>query len=451
MKKRAAFYTLGCKLNSYETEAIKGSFYAHDYEIVDYHAVADVYVINTCSVTERSDANARQIIRQAVRTNPHALIVVTGCYAQRDPEALARLEGVSLVLGNAEKGELYRFVDQALQEKVSSRPQIHVRNLLRNSTQNFAFPSTEVAAYSRFTRATIKIQDGCNEFCSFCIIPYTRGRSVSRPIEEVVIHARHLVENGYKEIDLTGVHTGSYGQDLGKGITLLTLLQRLEQIEGLQRIRLNSVEPSTVSEELIDFVASSQKICPHFHIPLQSGDDEILRRMKRNYDSAYYMDLIQRIHRRMPDCALGADIIVGFPGEEDHHFEHTRELVTRLPYTYLHVFSYSGRKGTPSVKYPGQVHPKIINERSAVLRALGQQKKNAFAQRFVGQTLNVLIEGKQDKESGGFTGLSENYIRIMVDAPASLVNEIVPVEIIQVENERVFGRLTPVSLSTTPL
>jgi threonylcarbamoyladenosine tRNA methylthiotransferase MtaB len=443
LKKRAAFYTLGCKLNNYETEAIKGSFYAHDYEIVDYNEMADVYVINTCSVTEKSDAEARKIIRQATRMNPNALVVVTGCYAQRDPEALARLEGVSLVLGNAEKREVYQFVDRALHEK-EMLPKIHTHNLRHDdSPPNFAFSPTDVAAYSRFTRATIKVQDGCNEFCSFCIIPYTRGRSVSRPVEDVLAHARHLVALGYKEIDLTGVHTGSYGRDLGGDMTLLALLQRLEGLEGLQRIRLNSVEPSTVSAELIDFIASAQKVCPHWHIPLQSGADEILRRMKRNYDVAYYVDLVEQIHQRMPACGLGTDVIVGFPGETEQHFAHTKQLIERLPYSYLHVFSYSRRKGTPAIKYPGQVHPKAIQERSALLRHLGQQKKSAFAQRFLGQTLAILLEGKRDKETTLLTGLSANYIRVQVAAPESWINEIVPVRILHADGERVQGLLVP--------
>ncbi|RMF90743.1 MAG: tRNA (N(6)-L-threonylcarbamoyladenosine(37)-C(2))-methylthiotransferase MtaB [Nitrospinota bacterium] len=442
MKKRVAFYTFGCKLNGYETEALKGTFHAHDYQIVEYNEVADVYVINTCSVTERADAEARRIIRQASRNNPEALVVVTGCYAQRDPQAIARLTGVNLVLGNAEKGELYRLVDQKLREKAAT-PEIRVRNLRREGGPGFAFPPIDPSAFSRFTRATIKVQDGCDEFCSFCIIPYTRGRSVSRPLADVVAHARRLVEAGYKEIDLTGVHTGNYGRDLPGKVTLLSLLQELEKIEGLQRIRLNSLEPSTISEELIDFIACSRKVCHHLHIPLQSGDDEILRRMKRNYDAATYADLITRIHQRMPECGIGADIIVGFPGEEERHFASTRQLVERLPLTYLHVFSFSVRQGTPAARYAGHLPPEVITERSALLRKLGQQKKQAFARRFLGRTLPILVESKREKETGLFTGLSENYIRVVVDAPESLINEIVPVRIVRVTKERVEGTLCP--------
>ncbi|MBI3329383.1 MAG: tRNA (N(6)-L-threonylcarbamoyladenosine(37)-C(2))-methylthiotransferase MtaB [Nitrospinae bacterium] len=442
MRGRAAFLTLGCKLNSYETESLKGVFHQHQYDIVAFDQPADYYIINTCAVTGHAEADARRLIRLAAKRNPTARVIVTGCYAQRDAQALASMPEVALVVGNGEKTQLFQLVEETLQASAAVT-KVYASNVFKSPpTEKFFFGEyAEVATVSPFTRATIKVQDGCNDFCTFCIIPHVRGKSVSRPVEAILAHARALAATGYKELDLTGVHTGSYGEDFEPATTLLAMLEQLVRVEGIERIRLNSIEPKTVSDELLDFVSASSKICQHLHICLQTGDDEILRRMRRHYDVAYYCDLIEKVMARMPECGLGSDMLVGFPGETDAHVERTYRLVERLPFSYLHVFSYSPRPSTPAAKYPHQVHPQAKKERSQLLRALGLVKKRAFAQRFVGRELEILLEGKRDKERQLLSGLSTHYIRVYVDAPEALVNELVPVQVVAVGEDAVFGEM----------
>lgn len=440
MRGRVAFFTLGCKLNSYETESLRGVFHRHRYEIVEFDQPADYYVINTCAVTDHAEADARRLIRTVRRHNPAARVILTGCYAQRDAHTLAAMPEVMLVVGNGEKTQLFQLVEEAIRSP-GSTPKIFASPIFKSSPkERFSFGEyADVAAVSPFTRATIKVQDGCDEFCSFCIIPHLRGKSVSRPIPAVLEHAKALAAAGYKEIDLTGVHTGAYGQDLDPPASLLTLLEQLSQVEGIERIRLNSIEPTTVSEALLDFIAASPKICRHLHICLQSGDDEILRRMRRRYDVAYYCELIAKVMARLPECGLGSDMLVGFPGETEAHFERTCQVVERLPFSYLHVFSYSARPGTPAAKYADQVPPEVKKERSQRLRALGRAKKRAFAERFLGRSLPVLLEGKRDKARDLLSGLTDNYLRVYVDAPEALVNRLLPVRLVAVDDDGVRG------------
>lgn len=442
MRGRAAFYTLGCKLNSYETESLKGVFHKHQYAIVEFDQPADYYVINTCAVTGHAEAEARRLIRLAAKRNPEARVIVTGCYAQRDAKALAAMPEVALVVGNGEKTQLFQLVEDTI-DMPAEAGNIFASHVFTSAPkEKFCFGEyADVATVSPFTRATIKVQDGCNDFCTFCIIPHVRGKSVSRPAEAVVEHACTLAAAGYKEIALTGVHTGSYGADLDPPTTLLAMLEQLVRVEGLERIRLNSIEPTTVSDELLDFMAASPKICQHLHICLQSGDDEMLRRMRRHYDVAYYDELIGKVMARMPECGLGSDMLVGFPGETEAHFERTYRTVERLPFSYLHVFSYSARPGTPAAKYPPQVHPAAKKERSHRLRALSQAKKQAFAQQFVGRALEILLESKRDKARHLLSGLSTNYLRVYVDAPEALVNELVPVQVVAVGEDEVLGEM----------
>ena len=441
MRGRVAFFTLGCKLNSYETESLKGVFHRHQYDVVGFDQPADFYVINTCAVTAQAESDARQLIRIAAKRKPGARVIVTGCYAQRDAQALAAMPEVALVIGNGDKTRLFRLFEDTLRAPSAAEKVFASPIFKRPPRDTFSFGEYgDVATVSPFTRATIKVQDGCDDFCSFCIIPHLRGRSVSRPITAILEHARALAAAGYKEIDLTGVHTGAYGLDLAPPTSLLAMLEQLVRVEGIERIRLNSVEPATLSDELLDFIAMSPKICQHLHICLQSGDDEILRRMRRHYDVAYYCDLIGKVMARMPECGLGSDILVGFPGETEAHFERTYRVIERLPFSYLHVFSYSARPGTPAAKYPDQVHPAAKKGRSQRLRALGQAKKQAFAERFIGRELNILIEGKRDRERGLLSGLTQSYVRVFVDAPEALVNQLVPVRVMAVAGGEVLGR-----------
>jgi threonylcarbamoyladenosine tRNA methylthiotransferase MtaB len=437
---RVAFVTLGCKLNSYETESLRGVFHRHHYDIVDADQPADYYVINTCAVTGRAESDARQFIRTVTKRNPSARVIVTGCYAQRDAQTLAAMPEVALVVGNAEKTQLFHLFEDTL-HTTDVRGKVFTSPLFRGQpTEKFSFGECgDVATVSPFTRATIKVQDGCNDFCTFCIIPHLRGRSVSRPIAATLEHARALAAAGYKEIDLTGVHTGAYGEDLDPPTTLLGMLEQLVLVQGIERIRLNSIEPATVSDEVLDFVAASPKICKHLHICLQSGSDDVLRRMRRHYDVASYERLISKVMARMPECGLGSDMLVGFPGETEAHFERTLRVVERLPFSYLHVFSYSARPGTPAAKYPDQVHPAEKKARSHRLRELGQAKKEAFARRFIGRELAILLEGKRGNTRRSLSGLTENYLRVHVDAPESCVNQLVPVRLVGVAGGEVLG------------
>jgi threonylcarbamoyladenosine tRNA methylthiotransferase MtaB len=442
MRGRAAFYTLGCKLNAYETESLKGVFHRHRYDVVDFDQPADYYVINTCAVTGHAEAEARRLIRLAVKQQPGARVIVTGCYAQRDAQALAAMPEVALVVGNGEKTQLYQLVEETLRTPRQAG-KIFASHVFKSPPQEkFCFgESADVATVSRFTRATIKVQDGCNDFCTFCIIPHVRGKSVSRPVEAILEHAQALAAAGYKEIDLSGVHTGAYGEDLDPPSTLLAMLEQLAPVAGIERIRLNSIEPTSVSDALLDFIAATPKICRHLHICLQSGDDEILRRMRRHYDVAYYCELIGKVMARIPECGLGSDMLIGFPGEGEAHFERTLRVVESLPFTYLHVFSYSPRPGTPAAKYPDQVHPEAKKARSQRLRAVGQAKTQAFARRFVGRRLEILLEGKRDKTGHRLSGLSTNYLRVHVDAPEALVNELVPVQVVAAGEDEVLGEM----------
>jgi threonylcarbamoyladenosine tRNA methylthiotransferase MtaB len=440
VRSRVAFFTLGCKLNSYETESLRGVFHQHQYDVVDFDQPAEYYVINTCAVTGQAESDARQLIRSATKKNPAARVIVTGCYAQRDAQALAAMPEVALVVGNGEKTQLFRLFEDTIRTPAEGG-KICTSHILKNQpAEQFSFGAFgDTAAVSPFTRATIKVQDGCNDFCSFCIIPHLRGKSASRPVAAILEHARALAAAGYKEIDLTGVHTGAYGEDLDPPSTLLAMLEQLVRVEGVERIRLNSIEPATVSDELLDFIAASPKICKHLHICLQSGDDEILRRMRRHYDVAAYERLISKVIARMPECGLGSDMLVGFPGETEAHFEQTYRVVERLPFSYLHVFSYSARPGTPAAKYPDQVHPAAKKARSQRLRQLGGAKKQAFAARLLGRELAILLEGKRDKTRQLLSGLTENYVRVYVDAPEAFVNRLVPVRLAAVAGDEVLG------------
>jgi threonylcarbamoyladenosine tRNA methylthiotransferase MtaB len=437
---RVAFVTLGCKLNSYETESLRGVFHRHHYDIVDADQPADYYVINTCAVTGHAESDARQFIRTVTKRNPTAQVIVTGCYAQRDAQTLAAMPEVALVVGNAEKTQLFHLFEETLHAPGGGKKVVTSHLFKGQPTEKFSFGECgDIATVSPFTRATIKVQDGCNDFCTFCIIPHLRGRSVSRPIAAILEHAHALAAAGYKEVDLTGVHTGAYGEDLDPPTTLLEMLEHLVLVDGIERIRLNSIEPATVSDALLDFIAASPKICQHLHICLQHGDDDMLRRMRRHYDVASYERLISQVMARMPECGLGSDMLVGFPGETEAHFERTLRVVERLPFSYLHVFSYSARPGTPAAKYPDQVHPAAKKARSQRLRALGRAKKVAFARRFLGRELAILLEGKRGHTPQALSGLTENYLRVHVEAPEALVNQLIPIRLVAIAGDVVLG------------
>ncbi|MEW5797449.1 MAG: tRNA (N(6)-L-threonylcarbamoyladenosine(37)-C(2))-methylthiotransferase MtaB [Bacteroidota bacterium] len=436
---KVSFYTLGCKLNYAETAALERQFKDRGFDIVPFSEQSDVCVINTCSVTERADREARQIVRRALRSSPHAFVAVVGCYAQLAPEEISSIDGVDVVLGASEKFRLFDYSGQF--QKLDS-PRIHVSPI--ESISDFG-PAFSGGVDDR-TRAFLKVQDGCDFNCSFCTIPLARGESRSQSIEACVSQAEQLVRMGYKEIILTGVNVGDYGKK--DGTALLQLLQSLENVDGVQRIRISSIEPNLLYDEVLDFWLSSEKICNHFHIPLQNGTDEILKKMRRRYTSSEYKKLIYSIREKAPDAGIGVDVIVGFPGETEALFEQNYNFIHELPVSYLHVFTYSERPNTPSVNFPGRVEPRIRYSHSDRLRILGQMKKSSFYQLQHGTMHNVLIEGSI--ENNKLSGYTENYVRVEVPYHPTLENSIALVRVGNFNGETCEGEIVSVESGSAP-
>ena len=425
-----SLHTLGCKLNYAETSMLGKQFMDRGFSVVEFGQPADVCVINTCSVTERANRECRQIIRRAARTAGNPLVVVTGCYAQLQPDEVASIRGVDLVLGAQEKFEIFDHLG-GLEKKLY--PQVFVSDI--DAVDNFGVSySTSVGGR---TRAFLKIQDGCDYSCSFCTIPLARGGSRSQTPEACLRQAGELVGQGYKEITLTGVNVGDYGKSTGTN--LLDLLRGLVRIDGLERIRISSIEPNLLTDEMIGFVAAEPKMCKHFHIPLQSGCDEVLRLMRRRYHAVYYRGLVERVRQAIPRCGIGVDVIVGFPGETEAHFQATLRFLEDLPASYIHVFTYSERPHTPAAGLTGAVEPKVRFKRNEIIRALGLKKKREFYGRHVGTTATVLTES--ELESGLRFGFTDNYVRVAVSAGGSNANELVPVEITGLQGNRCLGRI----------
>ncbi len=433
-RKRVAITTLGCKVNQYESSALAGKFEKRGYEVVPFTAEADVYVINTCTVTGRSDYQSRQLIRRAARRNPRAVIAVTGCYAQVAPQELEAMPEVTLIAGSAEKMTLPERVDSL----TGGRREVRVGDIGQVKEMDFhAAPS-----FPGHTRAFLKIQDGCDASCSYCIVPRARGRSRSLPVKDVLEEIRFLGRSGYREVVLTGIHLGLYGKDLAPSGHLLDILKAVEEEAPVSRLRLSSLEPAEVTDDLIAFAAGSRVLCPHFHVPLQSGDDGILAAMKRTYDRAFFRVLIDQIRAEVPRAAIGVDVMTGFPGEDENAFRNTFDLIEALPLTYLHVFPYSKRPGTPAAAMGGQVGEKTKKERAEMLRHLGMRKKEAFARSFVGSETAVLIEGKEGKGTKSMQGLTDNYLTVLIDRDdPALANRIVPVVIAGEKDGRLIGRV----------
>jgi len=402
-----AIATLGCKVNQFESEALMASLERKGYRLLPCEEGAQITIINTCTVTQRADFQSRQMVRRAFRSNPTSLIIVAGCYSQVDAEALANMEGVKYVLGNIEKSRIPDLLP--LMEKGELSP-IQVSDIQKESL----FQDVPLDTFHCHTRAFLKIQDGCDARCSYCIVPYARGRSRSLPPERVLEQVNALEERGYHEVVLTGIHLGAYGLDLLPPFPLAKLLRRLEGEKSPRRIRLSSIEPMDLSEELIQLLSTSRKVCPHLHISIQSGDDEILQRMNRHYNRSFLFDLIQELHRRIPKLSIGADVIVGFPGETQEKFERTYELIAALPFSYLHVFPFSKRKGTPAFQFRQTVDQTTITRRTEVMRELGRQKRRTFYSQFLHQELNVLVEDRRDKGTGRWKGFSPNYLPVML-------------------------------------
>ncbi|OGL43340.1 MAG: tRNA (N(6)-L-threonylcarbamoyladenosine(37)-C(2))-methylthiotransferase MtaB [Candidatus Schekmanbacteria bacterium GWA2_38_11] len=438
---RIAFYTLGCKANQFDEAAMKQVLEGMDVEFVPFNNLADIYIINTCTVTAKTDYQARQAIRNAVKRcqmqqsgSYKSKVIVTGCYAQVNKEEIKAIPGVSLVLGNQEKAKIDKYIGDFPENGDSI---IKVSEIINVS----GFDSIEIKNFGNHTRAFVKIQDGCNSRCSYCIVPYARGKNRSLEIEKVKIQIERLLEQGYREIVLTGIHLGTYGEDFCHGGNLSRLLQQIETIKGKFRIRLSSIEPLEITDELINVIASSERIAPHLHIPLQSGDDEILKKMNRNYNAGFYKDLVAKLINKIPNLNIGADVIVGFPAETDDQFKKTYMLINGLPLSYLHVFPFSKRALTPAALLPEQITHSVCKERSSILRELGEKKKLEFRTRFIGKTMSVLVEEKKDRETGLYKGFTENYIPVLFNGKNEFKKKLIPVKLNRIEGNRVFGEI----------
>lgn len=424
--KTISVVTLGCKVNQYDTAAILGMLPGHSYKRVPFPEEADIYVIDTCTVTHKADAEARHYIHRAKRINPNGVVIVTGCYAQVSSDELSQMEGIDYVVGNSHKfSSLIKLIREG---EPQPEPRVIVSDIFKDKKREFETP--EIKYFPERTRAFLKIQDGCNYRCTFCIIPFARGRSRSLGIVDVLKRIENLAHSGYKEVVLTGIHLASYGRDIGTD--LLALLNEIERAKIIKWVRLSSLDPADLSNELIDFVASSKTICPSFHVPLQSGDIDVLRRMRRRYRPEKFLHYTKLIREKIPDAAIGTDVMVGFPGETDQEFDNSYELLDESPLTYFHVFPYSRRKGTAASSMPDQVPPEIAAKRSRILRHQGIRKKHDFYRNFVGKRLPVIVEA-------GSRGTTPNYISVRILDGCFKIGDEVEVEIRDVMEEEALG------------
>ncbi|RSD22732.1 tRNA (N(6)-L-threonylcarbamoyladenosine(37)-C(2))-methylthiotransferase MtaB [Mesobacillus subterraneus] len=419
-----AFHTLGCKVNHYETEAIWQLFKEQGYERVEFESASDVYVINTCTVTNTGDKKSRQVIRRAVRKNPDAVICVTGCYAQTSPAEIMAIPGVDIVVGTQDRVKMLDYIEQYKQER---QPINAVGNIMKNRI----YEELDVPAFTDRTRASLKIQEGCNNFCTFCIIPWARGLMRSRDPQEVIRQAQQLVDAGYKEIVLTGIHTGGYGEDM-KDYNLAALLRDLEaQVKGIKRLRISSIEASQITDEVIEVIDQSNIIVRHLHIPLQSGSDTVLKRMRRKYTMEFFGERLDRLKEVLPGLAVTSDIIVGFPGETEEEFMETFNFVKKHKFSELHVFPYSKRTGTPAARMEDQVDEGVKNERVHRLIQLSDQLAKEYASQFEDEVLEVIPEEiyKEAQDSGLYVGYTDNYLKVVFPATEDMVGKIVKVKI----------------------
>ena len=432
-----ALTTLGCRLNQVESQEMGALLEGRGFRVVSAGSRAQVYVVNTCTVTGRADFSDRQAIRRITRDDPGAFLVVTGCFAQTDPDAVAALPGVDLVLGNQEKYRLPDLLDSLVKRE---RPAVAVGDI----REARAVPIAPVGRMAGRSRAFVKVQDGCQHRCAFCIVPAARGGSRSQDPKVVLDQVRALAEAGYPDITLTGVDIGHYGWDLYPRTSLAALVRSLAAVEGLRWLRLSSVLPSYFTADLVDAVTTLPVVAPHLHLPLQSGSDRVLRLMRRPYHTGMYRDLVDRLAGAIPGLGLGADVIVGHPGETDADFEATLALVAGLPFSYLHVFAYSDRKGTEAARRPGHVPAAVIRERSQRLRRLAREKSHAFRRALVGTRREVLVLEARDHRTGLLSGLTSNYVEVLFPGPGTLGRRMATIEIAEARSDRTHGRLVEV-------
>ena len=430
--KKVALHNLGCKVNAYETEAMQEILEQNGYEIVPFEEKADAYIVNTCSVTNMADKKSRQMLHRAKKMNPEAVVIAAGCYVQSAGEELLKDTSVDILIGNNEKVNLPSILENWEKEH---KP-LYVHDLTREHT----YEELTLSHTAGHTRAFMKIQDGCNQFCTYCIIPYTRGRIRSRRLSDIVAEAGRLAENGYQEVVLTGIHLDSYGTDLEEHENLLTVIQEIAKIDGIKRIRLGSLEPRIMTEEFVTGLAAEEKLCPHFHLSLQSGCDATLKRMNRRYSAEEFRQCCERLRRHFDDPALTTDVIVGFPGETEEEFTATVEFLKDICFYETHVFKYSRRKGTKADRMPDQIPEQIKNERSDVLLALTEKNSGEYRKKLLGRTVKVLLE--EESTIGGttyLTGHTREYVKVAVAPETAAAGEIIDVKVTGLLKDMVLG------------
>ena len=412
MEKTVAFYTLGCKVNQYETNAMEQQFIKNGYKVVDHHDFADIYVVNTCTVTNIAERKSRQMLRRVKDINKDAILVVCGCYAQVAKEELEKIPEIDIILGINEKNNIVEIVEDYIKKQVSKE------EIVSDVSNQNEFLDFGDVTYTEKNRAVVKVQDGCNMFCSYCIIPYARGRIRSRKIESVVSEISKIAKLGIKEVVITGIHVASYGKDLEENIGLIDLLEAINKIDGIERIRLSSIEPNIIDEEFVKRLSKLEKICPHFHLSLQSGCDETLKRMNRKYTTKKYKEAVDLLRNYFPDVNFTTDVIVGFPGETEEEFNTTYKFLEEIKFYRMHVFKYSKRRGTVAEKMPNQIDGNIKEERSNKLIELSNKNENEYNESYIGKEVNVLFE---EYENGHFRGYTTNYM--MVNVPGKKEDE----------------------------
>ena len=431
---KVACITLGCRTNQHDTAEMQTLLEKEGFVMVNQREKADAYVINTCTVTQKSDTSSRQAVKKSLELNPDALVVFTGCYAQLNPEEAAALPGLDLVLGNADKLEIAKLLKDKLRLwKKSEITEIVMSDIHKKRI----FRTIPVKSFQGITKAFIKVQTGCNEKCSFCTVVRARGKSVSDNRGNILNNIQEAINSGFKEITLTGINLGTWGMDTGE--TFSSLVQDIIQLPGDFRVRLSSINPMEIDNDLIRLIAETEKICSHLHIPLQSGDNKILKQMRRNYNREQYIEVIHRAVNAIPNLGLGADVIVGFPGETDAAFENTRKLIEELPFSYLHVFSYSPRRGTEANDYKDDIPGNIKKERNKILTQLIKEKGLEFRNKSLNTIATVLIENQRDKNNGKLKGHTDNYIPISLDGPDPLKNCLIPITLQNISGNFVEG------------
>ena len=429
--KKVASHALGCKVNQYESEAIAELFAQKGYEIVDIDEWADIYIINTCTVTNFGDKKSRQLIRKVKRQNPEAVVAAIGCYAQTAPDEIKNIEGVNLIIGTKGRKDIVDLVESYV-------PEMGVVSTVGQIAKEREFEHLTISKLADRTRAYLKIQDGCSQFCSYCIIPYARGPIRSRDPEDIMDEVKVLAENGFKEIILTGIHVASYGKDL-KGVTLLDVIKRVQEQEGIERIRFSSVEPNIVTEEFASELSKLDKVCDHFHLSLQSGCDRTLKRMNRKYDAAGYERAVEILRKYFPNVAITTDIIAGFPDETDEDFEKSLEFAKKIGFAKIHAFPYSPKRGTPAAVMPNQILNAVKNERTSRLIEASERMADEFIKSFEGKVMPVLYE--REIEHNIYEGYTTNYIRVLSESSENIKNKILDTEIVSSEDEKAIGRI----------